>query len=124
MSAKFKSRPKIESVKVVVGVQILGHLLPEFAPLVTTLSNLDGQTKELDLRTLRESILREENVIAKRLENDKQQPAPLPAIPLAHSAQNVGCSHCGNSRHSVERCWKRHPERKPDRIEPRNPASE
>ena len=100
--------------------QILGHLLPEFAPLVTTLTNLDGQTRELDLRTLRESILREENAIARRLgsDRDKQPPPALPAFPLAHSAQ-IGCSHCGNSRHSVEQCWKRHPELKPDRVEPR-----
>ena len=100
--------------------QILGHLLPEFAPLVTTLTNLDGQGRDLDLRSLREAILREENSLQKRQENipPKTPAAPtLPPVQMAHATQSSsGCSHCGNLRHSGDQGWIKHPELKPDRL--------
>ena len=60
-----------------VKFQILGHLLPGFAPLVTTLTNMVGATLALDMKTLREAVLREERTIAKY--NGQLAPAPLPA---------------------------------------------
>lgn len=107
-----------------VKFQILGHLLPEYAPLVTTLTNMDGATLALDLKTLREAILREERTIAKNKGQSAPNPlaahtpAPvpvLPSIPVANASRIV-CSACNTPGHSVNSCWIRHPELRPPRL--------
>ena len=70
-----------------ISFQILGHLLSEFAPLVTTLTNIDGATLNLDLIALREAILREESTLTKlKMQTGATAiPAtgpPLPAVPV------------------------------------------
>ena len=112
---------------------IHGHLLPEFAPLVTTLTNIDNANLALDLKTLREAILREERTIIKNKVQSLSPPAlpvPLAPLPLGNplippmanaSRSNAprppfhGCSHCGNSRHSSDSCWVKYPDLRPRR---------
>ena len=114
-----------------VKFQILGHLLPEFAPLVTTLMNIDGATLSLDMKTLREAIIREEHSLARNKETTtgtpstinpaiqpsgtlnvlpvvSQNQAPMPTLapsPVANASRTqTGCTTCSNPRHSTEYC--------------------
>ena len=46
--------------------QILANLLPEYASLVTTLTNFDRDDDPLDIRDIKESCMREERIMNRR----------------------------------------------------------
>ena len=63
--------------------QILANLLPEYASLVTTLTNLDRDDDPLDVRDIKESCMREERIMNRRAAVLllQQPPAPITAPP-------------------------------------------
>ena len=104
--------------------QILANLLPEYAPLVTTLTNLDRDHDPLDIADLRESCLREERIIhrcALLSQPAVPVPAPIPSasdttapsVALAASSRPIRCHECGVLGHTVRDCWIRYPELRP-----------
>ena len=107
--------------------QILANLLPEYEPLVTTLTHSSGRT---DLKHLKETILAYEKKLATR------KPVPVPAPPItlpstpvasstsvayASTAMHIKsipyadrkCTECGKTGHLVEKYWFVRPELRP-----------
>ena len=110
--------------------QILANLLPEYASLVTTLTNLDRDDDPLDIRDIKESCMREERIMNRRAAVLLLQQPPAPAVaaqpaPVAYVASSSAtgaasstsgtrrCEECGLSSHAVQTCWVRHPELRP-----------
>ena len=122
--------------------QILANLLPEYASLVTTLTNLDRDDDPLDVRDIKESCMREERIMNRRAAVLllQQPPAPITAPPAppapapvayAASSSNRGtasasssgtrrCEECGLSGHTVQTCWVRYPELQPSMYRSRD----
>ena len=117
--------------------QILGHLLPEFGTLVTTLSNIDSPEVPLSLSSLRESILPEERQLALRSLPPTPAPAATisPSVPAAtapiHAPQVFDarsdndnnkdgrtsrgrCPFCGLGTHAEKNCWHKYPDLTPE----------
>lgn len=89
---------------------------------------MDGASLSVDIKTLREAILREERTIAKNKEQPPPQlitpPAPpehpvpvLSTVPVANvSRTRIVCTSCGTPGHFASSCWIRHPELSPPRM--------
>ncbi|RPB21005.1 hypothetical protein L211DRAFT_851889 [Terfezia boudieri ATCC MYA-4762] len=88
--------------------QLLGNLLPEYSPLVTTLSNMDTEQSPLDIQTVKKSIIREEKSISINTERKKEiMKIPSTSIPIhsATKASNEVCTNCGKPMYFQENYW-------------------
>ena len=103
--------------------QVLGHLRPEFDSLVTTLSTVDTDASPLSLKSIRDSILREETTIARKKGRDPVVLQPLTPQPVVYASASQTrqtrpssgrkCPACGWGNHSIHDCWHLYPDRAP-----------
>jgi len=95
--------------------QILANLLPEYEPLVTTLTHASGRS---DLKHLKEAILGYEKKLAMRKAVPRPvlpNPITLPSTSVAYASTATSnadrkCTECGKTGHLVDRCWFANPE--------------
>lgn len=99
--------------------QILGNLHSDFNGLVTTLSNIDSVAAPLDIKAVRESIMREERQISlnkERLEalpRSEKRVQPEVVFKTSEKKEERNCTDCGGNSHTQERCWETHPNLRP-----------
>jgi len=103
--------------------QLLGNLLPEYAGLVTALTNLDTDDNPMTMEELKARILTEERMLIHRnvLPNHHapqphQPPPPPPPPPAVYSAVTntmTRCSACGVQNHHENECWRKYPDKAP-----------
>ena len=106
---------------------ILGNLLPEFGPLVTTLTNIDSPERPMDTRQIRDAIIREELSLqrnrAMQLSNTapitmpNQTIVPYTSLATTNNGNTSKCSGCNRFGHSENRCWVLYPHLRPPRFQ-------
>jgi len=107
--------------------QLLGNLLPEYAGLVTALTNLDTDENPMNMEELKVRILTEEQMLIHRkvLLNHKPNTPPVTQMPPPTSVYSAveekrkKCLACGISNHEEIECWHKHPDKVPPWWKPK-----
>ena len=120
--------------------QLLGNLLPEYAGLVTALTNLDTDENPMNMEEVKVRILTEERMlIHRKVLPDHNAPPRIPQPPppsqmppptsvySAVEEKIQRCSACGVRNHQESECWHKHPDKAPSwktsRSRPRLPRT-
>jgi len=99
--------------------QLLGNLLPEYAGLVTALTNLDTDESPMNMEELKGRILTEERMLIDRkvlpdhhTPHVTQMPPPT-SVYSAVEKKTKRCPACGVPNHQEIECWHKHPDKAP-----------